>query len=44
MNDSYLLEIYDWAISGMEGCDEPEWSLYSGIADVIAKYLRETRY
>lgn len=38
----FLKEIYDWAYSGMEGCDEPEWSLFTGIVGVIAKYYRET--
>lgn len=38
----YLKEVYDWAYSNMEGCDEPEWSLFAGITGVIAKYWRET--
>ena len=40
--EDYLKEIYNWAFSGMEGCDEPEWSLFAGITGVIAKYWRET--
>ena len=38
----YLKEIYDWAFFNMECCDEPEWSLFTGITSVIAKYWRET--
>lgn len=37
----YYLEVYDWALSRMESCDEPEFSLFSGICDVIARYRRE---
>lgn len=36
---TWLKRIYDVCIDRMEGCSEPEWSLYSGIADVIANYL-----
>lgn len=43
ITDDYLSEIYDWAFTSMECCDEPEWSLFSGITSVIEKYWRETR-
>lgn len=39
--DDYLIEVYRWALSGMEGCDEPEWSLFSSIVDAIENYMRE---
>lgn len=39
----YLFKIYDWAYYNMECCDEPEWSLFSGLYDVIGKYFNETK-
>lgn len=39
MND-YLQEIYDWAYFNMEGCDEPEFSLYDGLCNTIMNYWR----
>lgn len=36
--NDYLNEVYNWAFSNLEGCDEPEWSLFFSIADAIAKY------
>lgn len=41
-NEDYLREIYDWAYENMECCDEPEWSLFSGLYDVIGQYYRDT--
>lgn len=38
----YLDEIYNWAFDRMEGSDEPEWSLFSGIVGLIEKYNRES--
>lgn len=43
-SEDFLKEVYDWAYSGMECCDEPEWSLYTGIVNVIAKYRRIKKY
>lgn len=37
----YLKEVHDWAYSNMECCDEPEWSLFTGIVGAISKYRRE---
>ena len=39
----FLKEVYDWAYFNMECCDEPEWSLFTGIVGVISKYRIETR-
>ena len=39
----YLFEIYDWAYCNMECCDEPEWSLFSCLYDVIGRYFNETK-
>ena len=41
-SEDFLREIYDWAFFNMESCDEPEWSLFSGIIGVISKYWKET--
>lgn len=36
----WLKGIYKDCFYGMEGCDEPEWSLYTCIADAIALYMK----
>lgn len=35
-----LAAVYGWAVDAMECCDEPEWSLYSGIVDIISDYIK----
>lgn len=40
-NKLYYEEVYEWAFSNMEGCDEPEYSMYLAICDAIARYKRE---
>ena len=37
-----LTDMYTWAYNRIEGADEPEFSLYIGICDVISKYFNET--
>ena len=36
----FLREVYDWAYSGLEGCDGDERELYSSILNAIARYRR----
>lgn len=31
-------DIYTWALDHMEGCDEPEWTMYSQIVAAIENY------
>ena len=31
-------DIYTWALDHMEGCDEPEWTMYSKIVAAIENY------
>lgn len=31
-------DIYAWALDHMEGCDEPEWTMYSKIVAAIENY------
>lgn len=35
--------VYDWAFNGMEGCDEPEWTLLFTICNAISGYWKETK-
>ena len=42
--DNYLRDVYDWAYCNMECCDEPEWSLFSGLYYVISRYYEEIGY
>lgn len=30
--------VYTWALEHMEGCDEPEWTMYSKIVAAIENY------
>jgi hypothetical protein len=34
-----LEDLHVWALDYMEGCDEPEWTLFSSIASAIEEYL-----
>lgn len=36
-----LTDMYTWAYNRIEGADEPEFSLYTGICDIISKYFHE---
>lgn len=36
-----LTDIYTWAYNCIEGADEPEFSLYIGICDIIGTYFKE---
>lgn len=38
-SEDFLREIYDWAYYRVEGCDEPEWTLYNRIISAITTYL-----
>jgi hypothetical protein len=31
-------DVYTWALDNMEGCDEPEWTMYSKIVAAIENY------
>lgn len=31
-------DVYTWALDHMEGCDEPEWTMYSQIVAAIENY------
>lgn len=31
-------DVYTWAFDHMEGCDEPEWTMYSKIVAAIENY------
>lgn len=31
-------DVYTWALDHMEGCDEPEWIMYSKIVAAIENY------
>lgn len=31
-------DVYTWALDHMEGCDEPEWTMYSKIVAAIESY------
>lgn len=31
-------DVYTWALEHMEGCDEPEWTMYSKIVAAIENY------
>lgn len=33
-----LMQLHGWARCGMEGCDEPEWTLFSTINDAVERY------
>lgn len=37
-DEQFALAVYEWALARMEGCDEPEWSMYSGIVDAIGRH------
>lgn len=39
----YYLEVYDWASYGMEGCDEPEFTMLDEICTAIGKYCKAVR-
>lgn len=36
-----LTDLYWWAFENLEGCDEPEFSLYDGICGAIQRYFDE---
>lgn len=33
-----IADVYNWALDHMEGCDEPEWTMYSKIVAAIENY------
>lgn len=37
-DEQFAMAVYEWALARMEGCDEPEWSMYSGIVDAIGRH------
>lgn len=37
-----LLQLRSWAYDNMEGCNGPEWALYTAIFDAVELYLKET--
>lgn len=37
-DEQFALAVHEWALARMEGCDEPEWSMYSGIVDAIGRH------
>ena len=37
-DEQFSMAVYEWALARMEGCDEPEWSMYSGIVDAIGRH------
>lgn len=37
-DERFALAVHEWALARMEGCDEPEWSMYSGIVDAIGRH------
>lgn len=37
-DEQFSLAVHEWALARMEGCDEPEWSMYSGIVDAIGRH------
>ena len=39
----FISKVYDWAFSSLEGCDEPEWSLFFNIADAISNYRKNIK-
>lgn len=39
----YYEDVYEWAFSGMEGCDGPEYEMLCKIIDAIADYVRQDR-
>ena len=36
--ESDIEDVYTWALNNMEGCDEPEWTMYSKIVAAIENY------
>ena len=36
--ESDIEDVYTWALDNMEGCDEPEWTMYSKIVAAIENY------
>ncbi len=36
--DMGVRELKEWAFANMEGCDEPEWTLFSTINDAVERY------
>lgn len=36
--DEALKKLYNWAYANMEGCDEPEFTLFDSICGAIEKY------
>lgn len=39
----YYLEVYDWAFSSMECCDEPEFTMFDEICFAIGNYIRKVQ-
>lgn len=37
-DEQFAQDVHEWALARMEGCDEPEWSMYSGIVDAIGRH------
>ena len=37
-DEQFAMAVHEWALDRMEGCDEPEWSMYSGIVDAIGRH------
>ena len=37
-DEQFAQAVHEWALARMEGCDEPEWSMYSGIVDAIGRH------
>lgn len=37
-DEQFAMAVHEWALARMEGCDEPEWSMYSGIVDAIGRH------
>lgn len=33
-------DVREWALCGMEGCDEPEWSMFCEVVDAVDGYRR----
>lgn len=36
--ENNIKDVYTWALEHMEGCDEPEWTMYSKIVAAIENY------
>lgn len=36
--ENNIEDVYTWALEHMEGCDEPEWTMYSKIVAAIENY------